>query len=98
MKNNNLLTGLIFISVILTILATATVFPSYNNESDCRGCHGSDVSNRHHLLVVNGIFQCTDCHPVQFDNITQTYSTQMIRNCLVCHPGKNHTDVHHILV
>lgn len=82
----------------MTILATATVFPSYNNETDCRGCHGSDVSDRHHFLVVNGTFQCTDCHPIHFDNVTQSYTTQAIRNCLICHPGKNHTDVHHILV
>jgi hypothetical protein len=85
-------------------MASATVYPSYNNATDCRGCHGSDSSTtiptpatRHHLLVVNGSFQCQDCHPVSYDNSTGTYSTEIIRDCEVCHPGKNHTQVHHIL-
>ncbi len=91
--------GLVFAILllgVLTYVASATVYPSYNTEADCRGCHGSDVSNRHHMLVVNGLFQCTDCHPMIYDNSTQTYSPELIRNCLVCHPGKNHAQIHHL--
>jgi hypothetical protein len=89
--------AVLFMSTVVQI-TSATIYPSYNTEQDCRGCHGSDVSDRHHFLVANGTFQCTDCHPVQYDNVTHTYSTQVIRNCLICHPGKNHNDIHHILV
>jgi len=100
MRNKKLMIGfaILIVSVVtMTMLASATVYPKYNDETDCRGCHGSDVSDRHHLLVANGTRHCTDCHPAQYDNVTQTYSTQIIRNCLICHPGKDHTDVHHIL-
>src|SRR5450759_456027 len=100
MKKKKLTIGfvvLFFVVISTTILASATVYPKYNTEQDCRGCHGSDVSDRHHLLVANGTRQCTDCHPIQYDNVTQQYSPQVIRNCLICHPGKDHTDVHHIL-
>lgn len=100
MKKKKLMIGfvvLFFLVISTTILASATVYPKYNTEQDCRGCHGSDVSDRHHLLVANGTRQCTDCHPIQYDNVTQQYSPQVIRNCLICHPGKDHTDVHHIL-
>ena len=89
-----ILTGLLL--VVSSYVTSATVYPSYNTEADCRGCHGSDVSDRHHLLVVNGLFQCTNCHRMIYDNSTQTYSPELIRNCLVCHPGKNHADTHHI--
>lgn len=100
-----LIFSILFAIVAISNISLATVYPTYNNETDCRGCHGNGTSNgifkdvptRHHLLVANGSFQCTDCHPVQYDNVTQTYSTQVIRNCLICHPGKNHTQVHHIL-
>ncbi|HEY9246356.1 MAG TPA: cytochrome c3 family protein [Candidatus Methanoperedens sp.] len=94
-----------FLLVVSGSVAFATVYPSYNNATDCRGCHGSDNSTtiptpatRHHMLAVKGLFQCQDCHPVLFDNSTGTYSTQVIRDCEVCHPGKNHTQIHHILV
>lgn len=105
MKNKKFMIGfvILFFSVLsMTMVASAIVYPTYDNETDCRGCHGNDVTinnvaTRHHLLAVNGTHQCTDCHPVQFDNVTQKYSTQIIRNCLICHPGKNHNNVHHIL-
>lgn len=88
----------IFAIIAIVQISLATVYPSYNTEQDCRGCHGSDVASRHHPLAENGTFQCTDCHPVQYDNVTQTFSTQVIRNCLICHVEKNHTNVHHFLV
>ncbi len=59
-------------------------------EQDCRGCHGNDMSNTHHLLVQQGLYQCTDCHKLIYDNVTQSYTTQVIRDCLVCHTGQNH--------
>lgn len=101
-NKNTLITGfaILFFSVVfyqMAILAVATTYPSYNNETDCRSCHGITV-DRHHLLVPNGTYQCTDCHAMKYDNETQTYYPEVIRNCLTCHPGKNHTDVHHLLV
>src|SRR5659263_1311 len=65
--------------------------PSYNTETECRSCHGTDVSDRHHLLVANGTYQCTDCHTMKYDATTQSYYPEVIRNCLTCHPGKQHT-------
>jgi hypothetical protein len=104
MNNRLVLITAIFAIIAICQLGLATVYPSYDNATDCRGCHGNDNSTtiptpatRHHLLVVNGIYQCTDCHPVIYNNVTQTYSTQIIRDCLVCHVGKNHTNIHHIL-
>lgn len=76
-------------SIQLTLGAT---YPSYETEEDCRGCHGNDTSNRHHLLIPNSTFQCTDCHIMKYNNQTQSYYPEVIRNCLVCHPGKNHDD------
>lgn len=97
-----LMTGfaILFFSAIfyqMAILATAITYPSYNNETDCRNCHGITV-DRHHDLVPNGTYQCTDCHAMKYDNQSQTYYPEVIRNCLTCHPAKNHTDVHHDLV
>ncbi len=99
---------LIFTASLLIVfgnVAFATVYPSFNNTTDCRGCHGDDNSTtiptpatRHHAMVVNGLFQCTDCHPILYNNVTNTYYPQVIRDCEVCHPGKNHTEIHHILV
>ncbi len=63
----------------------ATTYPSYNTEQDCRNCHGTDTSNRHHSLIGN--YGCADCHPSPINN--QTY---VERNCLVCHTGENHDD------
>jgi hypothetical protein len=70
----------------------ASTYPSYNTEQDCRGCHGSDLSDRHHLLLQKGTFQCTDCHVMKYDNQSQTYYPELIRNCLICHTGENHED------
>lgn len=84
-----------------TILAIATIYPSYNTEQDCRNCHGLTdglTVDRHHFLVANGTYQCTDCHAIKYDVDNQTYYPEVIRNCLICHPGKDHTDAHHILV
>lgn len=98
---NNKVFVIVFIALLIGIVtvynALATVYPSYNTEQDCRGCHGV-VTDRHHLLVPNGIYQCTDCHAMKFDSQNQTYYPEIIRNCLICHPGKDHTDTHHIFV
>ncbi|HEY9246917.1 MAG TPA: hypothetical protein VIO11_08740, partial [Candidatus Methanoperedens sp.] len=97
-KNLSMLIFAAFLLIASGSVAFATVYPSYNNATDCRGCHGSDNSttiptpaSRHHMLAVKGLFQCQDCHPVLLDNSTGTYSTQVIRDCEACHPGKNHT-------
>lgn len=87
----------LLIGIATVYNALAIVYPSYNTEQDCRGCHGI-VANRHHLLVSNGTYRCTDCHAMKFDSQNQTYYPEIIRNCLICHPGKNHTDTHHIFV
>ena len=101
-KKNMLVTGfaILFFSVVFyqtSILASEPIYPSYNNETDCRTCHGI-TADRHHLLVANGTHQCTDCHAIKYDNQSQTYFPEVIRNCLICHAGKNHTNVHHLLV
>ncbi len=70
----------------------ATTYPSYNTEQDCRTCHGNDTSDTHHLLAAKGNFGCTDCHQILYDNTTQQYYPQVIRDCLVCHPGESHED------
>ncbi len=57
-------------------------------EEVCRNCHGITV-NRHHLLVQNGGYQCTDCHKMIWDNLSQSYNPEIIRNCPICHPGKH---------
>ena len=92
--------AILFFSAVfyqMAILAMAITYPSYNNEADCRTCHGITV-DRHHLLVANGTHQCTDCHAMKYDDQNQTYYPEVIRNCLTCHPGKNHTDTHHLLL
>jgi predicted CXXCH cytochrome family protein len=87
---------LILIFVLLMTLTIyrgfATTYPSYDTEQDCRNCHGNDTSDTHHLLAAKGYFNCTYCHQILYDNITQQYYPQVIRDCLVCHPGENHND------
>lgn len=103
MKNKNILAkvfAVFFISAIiyqLIMLALAVTYPSYSSEADCRSCHGITV-DRHHYLVQNSTFQCTDCHAIKYDTQNSTYYPEVIRNCLNCHVGKNHTDIHHLLV
>lgn len=65
--------------------------PSNNIETDCRNCHGI-VADRHHLLAQNGTYQCIDCHEMRWDNDSQSYYFEVIRNCLNCHTGENHLD------
>ena len=100
-KNKRMVTviAISFFSVIFygIIVANATIYPTYDNEADCRGCHGL-TANRHHFLVANGTHQCTDCHAMKYDNQSQSYYPEVIRNCLTCHVEKNHTNVHHFLV
>ncbi|MBW6517108.1 MAG: cytochrome c family protein [ANME-2 cluster archaeon] len=86
-------------AVLLMIVISygASSYPSYNTEEDCRSCHGITV-DRHHLLIPNGTYQCTDCHAMKYDTQNQIYYPEVIRNCLTCHVGKEHTDAHHLLV
>ena len=100
-KNNKRICWAVVYAVLLGIVMCygtfAASYPSYNSETDCRSCHGI-TGDRHHLMVPNGMYQCTDCHAMKYDTQNQTYYPQVIRNCLSCHPGKNHTDSHHLLV
>jgi thioredoxin-related protein len=65
--------------------------PSYN-ETYCRSCHGNTV-DRHHLLLVNGTHQCTDCHATKYDSQNHTYYQEVIRNCVTCHATTAHSCV-----
>jgi predicted nucleic acid-binding Zn-ribbon protein len=51
------------------------------NESGCRNCHGSDVSDTHHNLVTTGNYSCTNCHPVHSNGS----GTILVRDCTQCH-------------
>ncbi|MCL7412233.1 MAG: PxKF domain-containing protein [ANME-2 cluster archaeon] len=82
---------LIFISYV------SSSSPSYTTEENCRRCHSITV-DRHHLLVPDGMYQCTDCHMMQYDSLNQEYYPEVIRNCLICHAGTDHTDAHHLLL
>jgi hypothetical protein len=98
MKNRTLeMIIAIFLLAAMSYGTFATSYPSYNTETDCRSCHGI-TADRHHLLVPNGTYQCTDCHAMKYDTQNQSYSPEVIRNCLTCHVGKDHTDTHHLLV
>lgn len=58
-------------------------------EEDCRVCHSEGVPERHHLLVPNEDYQCTDCHEVE----TKPDGTQgviLTRDCVVCHTVSPH--------
>ncbi|HEY9204668.1 MAG TPA: cytochrome c3 family protein, partial [Candidatus Methanoperedens sp.] len=94
----------IVISVLLAAAAVYQVFalstlavsaPLYYTETYtetyCRNCHGN-VADRHHLLAQNGTYQCTDCHAMKWDNDSQSYYPEVIRNCLNCHAGEIHSD------
>lgn len=87
----------LLVMTAITYQTLASTNPSYDTEADCRSCHWITV-DRHHLLVQNGTFQCTDCHEMKWDDLNQSYYPEVIRNCLTCHPHKNHTNTHHLLV
>lgn len=93
--------GLIIIFTVLLVSINqhtlASAYPSYNNETDCRGCHGN-LADQHHSLVQRFVinpntsapFGCTDCHAV---NTTNQTPIEVIKNCLICHnPVPNHED------
>lgn len=69
--------------------------------SDCRCCHGV-VVERHHLLAERKIKQCVDCHNVIYNDTTNTYEAEVIRDCLTapaCHTADTDIkDRHHITV
>ncbi len=97
---------LLVVAIVAIHNTIATIYPSYNSEQDCRSCHGNSSSSlsirtpatRHHDLVANETYVCSDCHPmILSDSQNGTYTPELIRNCLVCHVEKNHTNVHHTL-
>ncbi len=81
------------ISIVVNVYGLGA---SYNTEQDCRTCHGNDTANRHHMLAVQGVYNCINCHPVNWNTVTQSFEVNITRDCLVCHVDKNHTEIHHI--
>jgi len=63
-----------------------TVFGSFTEEQ-CEECHSSGVPDRHHMLVPDEGYECTDCHPVGPDG-----GVAMIRDCTdsSCHTATPH--------
>ena len=96
-KGNIYLNGAI---VILALLGTAIAIippPPVNQdlgvydtlfgdlaENECRVCHNSGVPDRHHLLVPNENYNCTDCHPVE-TQLDGTQAINLTRDCMACH-------------
>lgn len=66
-------------------------------EADCRSCHCNNVADRHHILVVQGGYECLSCHDLIWDNAAEEYHAGLIRDCLLCH-GPSLADRHHLLV
>jgi hypothetical protein len=90
MKNRML--KLIFVVFLFAAMSHVTFASDTTyNETYCRSCHGV-TADRHHLLVVNGTHQCTDCHAMKYDSQKQTYYPEVIRNCLICHSSQIHFD------
>lgn len=87
---NRMLIVILAIFLLTTMGHVALASDTTYNETYCRNCHGYTV-DRHHLLFVNGTYQCIDCHAIKYDNQNQTYY-EVIRNCLICHPNQNHID------
>jgi hypothetical protein len=94
-----------FVFSILTIIVIGGIYgtlavteeTSVMVEEDCRNCHNGTV-DRHHLLIENEGYNCTDCHTMKWDDETQSYYSEVIRDCLFCHIDVNHTNSHHLLV
>jgi len=102
-KRKRILYGLTILIVVLSIgIALAIVPPPPANqdlgiydtlceefaEDDCRACHSSGVPDTHHLLVQNGVYECTDCHQVTTD--PDGTGVGVIRNCVECHDTSPH--------
>ncbi len=67
------------------------------SEADCRCCHGTTLADRHHLLVNTSGRECLSCHPLTYNQISQSYDLSVTRDCLQCHTGSL-ADRHHLLV
>lgn len=66
-----------------------TFFASFK-ESDCRGCHGTNVADRHHLLVQTENKECLDCHDLKYNPNTGSWELQSFRDCTICHKASPH--------
>lgn len=76
--------------LIFSVLMTTAIYQGYaTTAQDCRNCHGTDLSTRHHLLVNEGKYGCPDCHPSPINN-----SQWVERDCLVCHTSESVGDIH----
>ncbi len=78
--------GLVSASSALANQAVVNSSYSFDNftESNCRGCHSSGVTDRHHILAQEGTYGCMDCHPVVTDP-SGGQTTTIIRDCTQCH-------------
>lgn len=89
MKNRIL--RLLLIIFFIAAMVHVTFASDTYNETYCRSCHGNTV-DRHHLLLINGTFQCTNCHAMKYDSQNNSYYPEVFRNCIACHPAQNHID------
>jgi subtilisin len=69
---------------LVSAKAAAVLTTPAMTEDDCMICHGY-TTDRHHMLVPNEGYKCTDCHPVKRADETSRYYPEVIRDCLVCH-------------
>ncbi len=66
-------------------------------EADCRCCHGTNLANRHHLLVSISGRECLSCHSLDWNPDNSSFDLGVFRDCLHCHTGSL-ADRHHLLV
>lgn len=53
-------------------------------EADCRECHGSNLSDRHHVMVKSNNMSCTDCH------FEESGKMVVPNDCTECHSESPH--------
>ena len=55
------------------------------NESgpSCSTCH----ADKHHALAEQGVFRCSDCHAIRWDDTCQCFTFPVVRACESCHGG-----------
>lgn len=65
------------------------------SESDCRGCHGETLAEKHHLLITTRNLSCTTCH--QMDCSSGVCELEPFRDCSLCHTqNAGQGSVHHL--
>ena len=92
----------VLVATIVLYLSGGQVTPAFASdlglsEADCRCCHGTNLANRHHLLVVTSGRECLSCHSLDWNPDTSAFDLATFRDCLYCHTGSL-ADRHHLLV